>query len=701
MPANLSVFLDNQGSGENVAGGGGIDEAALNQGVERGLKRARLESAGDDSGVPTKGFKVYKPDEIDPSDGSANPLKYNFGPVFQLRDLDSAPGGGILVSKPSESTLRLTIGGVAGTHSTSVQRPEKTAVFRPSLGFSQDSMDLTAPLVPVLYNTLYDPPVQFFSSDASPSIAFVTKEVHAVHGTSYYRKDYVGSTEPQGDDTGRTRNDFLIETHFTGGVELRGEVLKHVDDSLVEDPTNEEDPNYIPVGALSDRENYIHVYLYNVGTGAQSTPEMPLIWGPPDSTHPAHISEKYSCWSAGEGNGIPVTQEQLLGPDTVVTSQTELRWETLPEQVYALEQGILELSGSSVADIKAQEDIQNERIASLERETGLAEATTTPPNAEVQFPDTCLVQRFEYLDKLARGITAEGSGAIFATTNPAVSLAPFRCPPTTIRGADLSQQPPFVDLPTTPLFNAEDLYSKGALGLLWALLPRVQEIRDALLRVSRDRFGVLSKKMKYVIDIDSQGQLLTQRNVTDADHNLAITGFAYFRPAPLERKIPGTEIMTLCWPHPSDALYRQEFDIDMRTRILPEGFVLYPAFAQTGPDAPEPLPLATHLDPSNNDVSDPYMPVDLLDRRSGPLHLLRYRGTDPDLIAWLGNSFIPLEYEGSANIPQAIEQINLTTELERIDLELLRLGAQVTAAYGPLRGLNDRLARLEAWREAF
>jgi hypothetical protein len=70
-------------------------------------------------------------------------------------------------------------------------------------------------------------------------------------------------------------------------------------------------------------------------------------------------------------------------------------------------------------------------------------------------------------------------------------------------------------------------------------------------------------------------------------------------------------------------------------------------------------------------------------------------------MAWLGNSFIPLEYELSANIPQAIEQINLTTELERIDYELLRLGGQVTAAYGPLRGLNDRLARLEAWREDF
>ena len=64
-----------------------------------------------------------------------------------------------------------------------------------------------------------------------------------------------------------------------------------------------------------------------------------------------HISEKYSCWPAGD-----INQSDLAGT-------LEMRWETLPEQVYALEQGILGLRGSSVADIKAQEDIQNARIA--------------------------------------------------------------------------------------------------------------------------------------------------------------------------------------------------------------------------------------------------------------------------------------------------------------------------------------------------
>ncbi len=60
--------------------------------MERGLKRSRLESVGDDSGVPTKGFKLYKPDDLDPSDGSANVRKYDFGPVFHMRDLEPSPG---------------------------------------------------------------------------------------------------------------------------------------------------------------------------------------------------------------------------------------------------------------------------------------------------------------------------------------------------------------------------------------------------------------------------------------------------------------------------------------------------------------------------------------------------------------------------------------------------------------------------------
>ena len=75
-----------------MAAAAGIDEAALNQGVERGLKRSRLESVGDDSGVPTKGFKLYKPDDVDPSDGSANVRKYNFGSSSRCETSMTRPG---------------------------------------------------------------------------------------------------------------------------------------------------------------------------------------------------------------------------------------------------------------------------------------------------------------------------------------------------------------------------------------------------------------------------------------------------------------------------------------------------------------------------------------------------------------------------------------------------------------------------------
>ena len=539
MPANLSVFLDSPS--ESVAAGGGIDEAALNQGVERGLKRSRLESFGDDSGVPTKGFKVYKPDELDPSDGSVNLQKYNFGPVFQMRDLDTQTGGGIVIQKQNENRLSLSIGGVSGTHSTTAQRPQQTAVFRPSLGFSLDSSDMTSAPQPILYPTLYDPPVQFFTTDASPSIAFVTKVLHEEHGTSFYRKDYVGPTEPEGNNAGRTRNDFLIETQFDT-IELRGEVLKHVDDSLVADLAHS-DPAYIPVGALSNREHYIHVYLQDSGSGERSEAEGPFypwIMGGTETQLELHLDQKYSCWPAGDINQFDLAGT-LLGPDTVVTSQTEMRWETLPEQVYSLEQSILELSGSSVADIKAQEDIQNERIASLERETGLAAALTTPPTQEVQFPNTCLVQRFKYLDTLARGIAADGGAAIFASNNPTVSLAPFSCPQTTIRALELGQgsQSLFevynVEVATSLLFNAGDLPTKGALGLLWELWPQVQANRDALSTLT-SKFGL---KSGIVRELDGTLRVIFQGTVEDEGRTNWSNMAWWHSDEPGRREIPG------------------------------------------------------------------------------------------------------------------------------------------------------------------
>jgi hypothetical protein len=690
MPANLSVFLQSEGAGESVAAGGGIDEAALNQGVERGLKRSRLESTGDDSGGPTKGFKVYKPDQLDPSDGSANPQKYNFGPVFQMRDIDTQPGGGIVIQKPSENTLRLSIGGVSGYHSTTAQRPEQTAVFRPSLGYSLDSSDPTAVAQPLLYPTLYDPPVQFFATDASPSIAFVTKEVHEVHGGVFYRKDYVAPTEPQGlDDPSRTRNDFLIETQFNT-IELRGEVLKHVDDSLVEDLANS-DPAYIPVGALSSRDNYIHLYLQDSSTGERSEPEGPFYpWFMGGVVTQLHLDQKYSCWPAGVINQSDLAGT-LLGPGVVVTSQTEMRWETLPEQVYALEQGILELSGSSVADIKAQENIQNERIVSLEQETGLAAAPTTPPTAVVQFPDTCLVQRFEYLDKLARGIAADGS-AYFAYINPAVSLALFTCPQTTIRGRDGTDGT--VDVNTAPLYNAEDLRTKGALGLLWALLPHIQLIRDSLYRVNTQASDPLApvrnNKTTYVTDYPlGEGPRRVYKDLPNIS-----TNFVFFSPDG-----PGKEKMTVRWSGPT--VNGGEFDINMATQLFSPGFALYDLHAENG----IPTRMVTHYDPSINGVSDPYMPIDLTVARQSAGHYIKYEGGDQAIIEWLGDNLIPIAFDVTEGVgdggPRVPVSIELRDELDRIDIELLRLGPLITATYGAVRGVNDRLARLEAWREAF
>ena len=112
MTTAYNLFLTPAGSGENVpVGRGDMDEVALDAGVARGLKRTRLESVGDDSGVSGKGYKLYKPesegqDFVD--DGKTNVHKYQFGPEFQMRDLDTQSGGGIILTRPDNDTLRLS-----------------------------------------------------------------------------------------------------------------------------------------------------------------------------------------------------------------------------------------------------------------------------------------------------------------------------------------------------------------------------------------------------------------------------------------------------------------------------------------------------------------------------------------------------------------------------------------------------------------
>ena len=172
------------------------------------------------------------------------------------------------------------------------------------------------------------------------------------------------------------------------------------------------------------------------------------------------------------------------------------------------------------------------------------------------------------------------------------------------------------------------------------------------------------------------------------------TNFVFFRPDG-----PGKEKMTVRWPGPT--VNGGVFEFNMATQLLPPGFALYEPSTNGGP----PTRMVTHYDPSQNDVSDPYMPIDLTVARQSAGHYIKYEGGDQAIIEWLGDNLIPIAFdyaegveEGGPRVPVAIE---LRAELDRIDLELLRLGPLITAAYGALRGVNDRLARLEAWREAF
>ena len=91
--------------------------------VEASLKRTFLESFGVDQGeagheeAQRRSFKLYKPDPEDPNNPtgplSTNPNLRNFGPFYQLRDLETEHKGGIVLTKSSdEKSLRLTVGGV-------------------------------------------------------------------------------------------------------------------------------------------------------------------------------------------------------------------------------------------------------------------------------------------------------------------------------------------------------------------------------------------------------------------------------------------------------------------------------------------------------------------------------------------------------------------------------------------------------------
>jgi hypothetical protein len=368
-------------------------------------------------------------------------------------------------------------------------------------------------------------------------------------------------------------------------------------------------------------------------------------------------------------------------------------WATVPAQVYTLQQSFNEFTGSTPAAVLAAEDLQNTRLTdlerdarALERETGIVPSEPEAPSEEEQFPVVYLHQRLAYLDKLLRG--TEDNDSLFHDNNIEVSVLPFSCPQTS-----LPRDPNQADAPTTPLFDSNDLMTKGALGIVWDVLAQVQQTRDALTRFT-------PQTIKRRIAMTTAGHTFLTRDmvsgddtlISDADHR----GYVRFE---LNRTSPGKEIMYVRWDNVT-----HEFEFDRTKQLLPDGFKLSYQEQEGGPLIDYP----TFFDPSENKVTDPYMPIDILRYRRGEYNtegrrsFIRTDGSDPALDIYQGG--LPIEYDDfsqSAGDAQQTETIDLRAQLQSTDAALARLGSEFGPAYGAIQSLNKRLARLEAWRENF
>ncbi len=634
-----------------------------------------------------------------------------------MRDLDTQSGGGIILTRPDNDTLRLSIGGPA--YQAPIPRPKLTVVFRPSPGTRDVQMtDMDGnPIIGTevnTYPTLYTDKTQFFSTDGMASLGFVsTASDYTPSGQlPFYNSDArvsVTQTYPE-----RIRNDFLVQ--LIDGVALRGEVLRHINGSLVEDDETDDEelgnvgipPEFIRVSELSNPANYIQLYIFHhLGSDASTRFEAKDVteW-PFNFDRPLGTDYKYTCWPVEPLPDLKsATPEQLLGPVSIASSNTHtMNWATIPAQVYALEQAVAELNGDSVAEVLAKEEEQNSRIVEVERETGISPVDTIPASPEVPFPNTRLVQRLEYLDRLVRGDGKLPDG-IFTTFNPWVSLEPFRCAPTTIQTREEGYPP--VTKETIPLYNADDLLTKGALGLLWSLAPQIQANRDALLTLS-SKVGL---KIGKVREVDRTTREIF-RQATPIQDFTNFTSLAYWRndlPGS-EPELPGFEVLVVNWPGIAESSNSQTFLIDRRLGYLPPGFAVY--IQDSLSDVPWRPP--THSDPSANHVVDPYIPIDYRDlvRNQGAREeqgvFIRYEGdlSNPDdqlLRTALGANYIPLMYIKHEVVPDAdltVVPMDLRGNARRVEKRLDLHDVDLALLYAQVQSFSQRLARLEAWKEA-
>ena len=635
---------------------GGVDLEAVDQSVERGLKRSRLESPSDDAGG-VQGHKLYKPDIKDPSlmDGAdnTNPEKYNFGPYFQMRDVREGYQGGIQIASADDAAMLVfTVGGDAGVKTRALVRPPRTAIMHDPRTYPSGAIR------PTIEGVAFFPTAEF-------SLALV---IMALGAPTLYLTVTLPTTMDAETKVVTVPNFFPVPDMFgMPGIhlELRSR-LPHPDGSFLTDGNIVGElgvPGRVRVEQLLDTGNYVRVI---------------------DTAGGLH---EFSCWPMG-GDDFP------LGLNTVSVVQGRLSWTELPKQLDNLAKALEVVSGCTVCEIQAAEATQNMRIDTVEAETGVVPVPAdelVEPTADEPYPEVRLYQRLAYLNALTRG-----TSGLFTDFNPVVSTVPFSCVQTYL---PLPQQG-LGTIATKLLYQSQNLPEQGALQVLFSTMPVLQDVRDRLTRyVSNDM-------TRSYVSLPNGGQVCE----TSGDTSLYVAQMAQCAIARFSRKhangaenTPGKENMRLIC---SNGLVF-DLPINLSVQSVPNGFVLGTLSDDTGDFVPYP----THYDPTpGNSVDNAYMPIDQYEVRKGPISFMKYQGVynaaddqyirDVQFEAAVSSQMIAIEYEVTTPGGLLRDNIDVRGELARIDVELARLSASFAPGYASVRGFQDRLARLERWKES-
>ena len=308
-----------------------VSEEVIDQAVERGLRRTRMESAGDDTGG-TNGFKVYKPDTSDMN--NLNPQKYTFGPNYQMRDVTTATKGGIIVTK-SDDALEFSVGGpVVVSTVVTKSRPLRTAIF--SLAGTP--------------TTLYDPPRSFFSPNTS-SIALIQWDVTSTLDTEarlihMHEHRIYSESDLNPWSTDYVLNSFNIAEQ--GLYALRGTVVDAAGQIAVKAGSN----GIIPVEWLESKNYFIKTSFHMLDETTSSS-ETNITWdfGGVIGTVTAPLDDirwqpvLYQCWPPGQHiTALGATPEQVLGMHEATSVEVLSDWASVPAQVYMLTQSIQDLN---------------------------------------------------------------------------------------------------------------------------------------------------------------------------------------------------------------------------------------------------------------------------------------------------------------------------------------------------------------------